>query len=178
MKVTIPLRELRRRVKELPVDRDDCYLVSIQTSAGKELGSERLSDGRYDEDGVYPIPFMARNFDPVRFAIEENDEEWERQYGGDWCRLGCNTPSVSATTRFVFQWGEGHPDGILPHEPNRINFCRHCAREIRGHVSDCLARRAHALADAVLQGDAVAAKTHAEYVKANHNPPEWMRGSD
>jgi len=161
--VTIPLRELRQRLGEVPLHKDDCYLISILDEDGEEFGAHERPDGEYVE-GAWPIPFMARKFPPVVLALNEDEKNWGYQYGGDTVRLGLNTPTVPASVRFVFRWGVSS----LTHVEGPSGFCVYCGERVRGHVTDCLGRRAHELADAVLAGDLGTAKVHAKYIKKNH----------
>jgi|APSaa5957512622_1039677.scaffolds.fasta_scaffold128201_2 hypothetical protein len=157
--IIISLHELINRHAEVP-NEADCYLVGIWT--------DDINEGEEDEEGpvIWKTPWKALEFPPLRAARDDMDpEDWNYQWGGDHCRIGCNTPSFYRPIYLRFRWGEGVPGDdfetpMLPHEPAEwdvsFRFCKHCGKQVDGAPvpQDCPVRRLRSLADAVLVGEA------------------------
>lgn len=173
MKLTIPLAELPSRIHEIPTGKD-CYVISILSSSGEELGAvydPYTPQVPIPDEGVFPIPYITDHFPPVQDARSYDVDNWEYQYGGPTCRIGNNTPAVESDISFIFVYGEGTFDDCLRHLGDSL-YCVCCGQKISGWVSDCLARRAFALASSVQMGEKELAAHHAGVILERHLPSE------
>lgn len=185
-KLTIKLHELFGRASEIP-DVSDCYLIDIRD----EHGGGPCKD-RDDEEGLWPVPYAAREFDALQAARDwqayggSNDEDddddadyngwiWDGKKKNSYFRIGCNTPSVRHPVTLTFQWGEGDPkvQGVemLVHDAGTgvSEYCRKCRKQISAVPEDCSERRLRALSAAVGAADVDQITTHQKAVALWHS---------